>query len=145
LREAIDAVCAEGRWMSTSQFEPTPVWTHALEKPNCPRHLLLVAEDENRIVGWCRLFPLSKCDGHASEAELGIGLLPEYRERGLGRTLVQQAIDWAAKTGVTHVALTVRVDNFRAIHLFEGCGLMVTDHGTDGWTKMICQPQSLRG
>jgi hypothetical protein len=33
----------------------------------------------------------------------------------------------------------------RAIRLFKGCGFIVADHGTDGWTKMVCQPLSLRG
>ena len=111
LRKAIDAVCAEGRWMSTLRFQPTPAWVHALETPTCPDHLLLVAEDGGRIVGWCRLFLLSRCNGHNNEVELGIGLLPEYRGRGLGRTLVGQALNWATAVSVKRVTLTTRADN----------------------------------
>lgn len=139
LVKAIDAVCAEGDWMNTSCFQPTEAWNHALEAPACSHHLLLVAEDEGLVVGWCRLFPVAGCSGSTREAELGIGLRMEYRERGLGKALVNQALDWAATTGTTCVTLTTRVDNFRAIHLFENCGFTAMHRETDSWIKMICQ------
>lgn len=145
LEEAINAVCAEGRWMSTPRFQPTPAWAHALNASACPRHLLLLVEDAGRIVGWCRLFSSVGCDGYAREAELGIGLLPEYRECGLGRAMVGQALNWAAKKGVQRVMLTTRGDNSRAIHLFDACGFRVVNQAVDGWTKMVCQPLLRRG
>lgn len=140
LGEAIDTVCAESPWMSTPCFQPTPAWTHALGAPTCPHHLLLVAEDEGKIVGWCRLFPLVGCNGQATEAELGIGLLPGYRGCGLGKSLVSQALDWAAERGMKCVTLAVRVANLRAIRLFERCGFKTTNRETDGWMEMACQP-----
>jgi GNAT superfamily N-acetyltransferase len=145
LEAAINAVCAEGRWMSTPCFRPTPAWTHALEAPTCSRHLLLVAENEGQIAGWCRLFPLSGCNGHANEVELGIGLLPEYRGHGLGRALVNHALDWAATAGMERVTLLTRADNLRAMHLFERCEFIVTNHGPDGWIEMVRQPLPPRG
>jgi RimJ/RimL family protein N-acetyltransferase len=138
LKKAIDAVCAEGRWMATAHFEPTPAWTHALERPGCPHHRLLVAEEGGQIVGWCRLFPLAGCGQADGQAEVGIGLLREYRGQGLGRMFLHQALDWAARQELEQVRLCTRGNNARAIHLFEGCGFATQGYGLDGWLEMAC-------
>jgi RimJ/RimL family protein N-acetyltransferase len=104
--------------MFTRRFEPTPAWTHALAKPDCTCHLLLVAEDIC-IFGWCRLLPES---GTFQSLELGIGLLPEYRRHGIGTTLVQSSIAWASLAGYRRVTLGVHPNNFYARHVFERCG-----------------------
>jgi RimJ/RimL family protein N-acetyltransferase len=133
---AINTVCSEGRWLSTRQFEPTPAWLHALQTPDCPRHCLLVVEDGGSIVGWCRLFPVS-CTEEADEAELGIGLLPSYRDMGLGTELVHQMLDWARKAGLQRVRIVTRADNHRAIHVFTGCGFRPSQvSGTH--IEMVC-------
>jgi ribosomal protein S18 acetylase RimI-like enzyme len=134
LIRAIDAVCSEELWMSTPRFEPTPTWIHAFETPACQNHRLLVARDGQRILGWCRAFPLSD----DSRAEVGIGLLPEHRGLGLGRMLLNQVLDWAVKKELEQVVLSTRVDNARAIHLFESCGFTAQGHRTDGWLDMAC-------
>ncbi len=140
---AINAVCAEGCWMSTPRFQPTPGWQHMLESPTCPHHLLLVAEDESRIVGWCRLLPTTCADG-APEAELGIGLLPAYRGQGLGTGLVRLALAWAGATGLQRAWLTTRADNARAIHVFTRCGFHLLDVSDNRVTMMhpVCDVAS---
>jgi RimJ/RimL family protein N-acetyltransferase len=140
LVEAIDAVCAEGRWMSTPHFQPTPAWTHALQEPACPNHLLLVAEVDGRILGWCRLFPTGGCSRHTAEAEIGIGLLPPYRNQGLGTTMMKRALEWASIVRIPKITLTVRTENRRAIHLFEHCGFTPKGYRDSGWSEMTCQP-----
>lgn len=124
----IDAVCGEGCWMSTRRFEPNPTWTHALTRPGCLRHLLLVVEVEEIVIGWCRLFPACLCNGSPSEMRLGIGLLQPYRDRGIGTALVHKALHWASLVEVPKVTLLTRPDNARAIHVFEKCGFGTTGH-----------------
>lgn len=133
---AINAVCAEGRWMSTSRFQPTPGWRHALESPTCPHHRLLVVQDKSCIVGWCRLLPTT-CAVGATEAELGIGLLPMYRDRGLGTGLVRLALTWAGAAGFQRVWLTARADNTRAVHVFTRCGFHQLDISDNRVTMMF--------
>ncbi len=118
LVEVIDAVCAGCAWMSTRRFQPTFAWLHALDEPTCPRHLLLVAENSH-TVGWCRLLSESEAQ---TAIELGIGLLPEYRGRGIGTALVQSALRWAVGAGYRRVTLDVHSDNAPARRLFERCG-----------------------
>ena len=135
LIQTIDAVCGEGRWMRTTRFEPTPAWVHALEELCCSRHLLVVVEDAGHVVGWCRMFPVDCRDG-LQETTLGIGLLPEYRDQGIGTTLVRQSLTWAASAGYRTVSLTTHPDNVRAIHVFSRCGFAFTRRVDDNLLEM---------
>ncbi len=133
LIQTIDVVCAGRVWMSTRHFEPTPAWTHALDNPGCPRHLLLVAENR-QVIGWCRL--LAEVESRAT-IELGIGLLPEYRGRGIGSMLVRSALTWAKATCYRRVILVVHSDNRIARHVFERCGFAYGAADRD-WLSMAC-------
>jgi RimJ/RimL family protein N-acetyltransferase len=136
---AINTVCAEGRWMHTLRFEPTPAWEHALHDADCPEHLLLVVEDAARIVGWCRTFPTSCQNGSSMQASLGIGLVPAFRDRGIGTALVRASLDWARGAGLARITLTTRPDNQRALHVFDKCGFAPTGNGQDGTIEMAVE------
>lgn len=118
--------------MRTRRFEPTPAWEHALAEPDCPHHLLLVAHDGERPIGWCRAFPT----GVPGEAEVGIGLLPPYRDHGLGTGMLKRTLDWAREQGLPRLTLTTRNDNHRAIHVFEKCGFSPTGRSEGKWIEM---------
>jgi RimJ/RimL family protein N-acetyltransferase len=128
----INTVCHEGRWMHTNCFKVTLRWAHALAHPKCPEHLLLVLRIKDRPIGWCRLFPTDI----PWEATLGIGLLPTYRNQGLGTCLVQQAVKWAENRDLSHLELTTRRENWRAIHVFEKCGFASVEQFNCIWTSM---------
>ena len=87
--------------------------------------LFLVAEDDGRIVGQLTLQG-GKRRNVRHAATLGITVGPAYRGRGIGRRLMQYAIDWARAGGVvTRIELYVFVRNTNAIHLYESCGFEV--------------------
>jgi RimJ/RimL family protein N-acetyltransferase len=118
--------------MRTTRFEPTPAWEHALAVLDCPCRLLLVAHDGERPVGWCRMFPTDT----SGEAEVGIGLLPPYRDQGLGTCMLRQAIGWAREQNLARLTLITRDDNHRAIHVFEKCGFSPTGKSEGKWFEM---------
>ncbi len=126
LTAAIHSVCAEGM-MRTPRFEPTPAWEHALARPDCPCHLLLVAVDGESVLGWCRLFPTDE-----GALELGIGVLGPYRRCGVGRALLGAALEWASARGMP-VSLETRTDNAPAICLFTRSGFRVVGHQDGHW------------
>ena len=140
LVRTIDAVCGEGRWMSTTQFEPTESWLHALAEPKCPCHSLLVVEDAGQVVGWCRIFPGEEAATH--EPRLGIGLLPSYRERGIGSGLVCRSLAWAKNTRHAQVRLTTHCSNARAMHVFACCGFAYARHVDEDLIEMTCDLQA---
>jgi ribosomal protein S18 acetylase RimI-like enzyme len=51
-----------------------------------------------------------------------LGVLKNYRRKGIGRLLVKQCLQVAARDGFDKIELTVKTDNFNAIHLYEGIG-----------------------
>jgi len=140
LLAAINAVCADSPWMLAPRFRPMPLWEHALGAPRCTRHLLLVAEEQGQVVGWCRLFPPAPCNGPAPELELGIGLRAEYRRQGLGRAMVKRAIAWAQSAACQRIVLTTHPQNRNALRFFERLGFAPTGQQRDGWIEMACQP-----
>jgi RimJ/RimL family protein N-acetyltransferase len=144
LTAAIDDVCGEGHWMSTRRFEPTPAWFHALEQPCCTRHLLLVVQVEQDIVGWCRLFPKTSCNEFQPEVNLGIGLLASYRNTGIGTALVSAGVKWAVAQELPVVSLLTLPDNRRAIRVFEKCGFTATGQIQGNLIKMMCNISSPR-
>lgn len=76
-----------------------------------------VAVEKGRVVGYVCLMSLFE------EAQiLNIAVLPDYRGRGVARTLLQQAFAMAIEKGAEVVALEVRASNIVAISLYEQLG-----------------------
>ena len=81
---AVDIVARERRYLSrTTGFSPglhQGVFPPAFDD-NCP--ILVAVDDQDRLVGWCDIITLpGDCCCHVDG--LGIGLLPAYRNHGLG-------------------------------------------------------------
>ena len=51
-----------------------------------------------------------------------VAVLPGYRRRGIGRTLVQRALQEFQKAGVKRVTLDATTDNLSAVNLYDRIG-----------------------
>jgi len=85
--------------------------------------LLLVAEYEGRVIGMCTVQPL------ISTAEGGkVGLVEDvvvslpYRRRGIGRRLLDAAVEWAEKQGMTRLQLLSDRNNRAASAFYAAAG-----------------------
>jgi RimJ/RimL family protein N-acetyltransferase len=80
-----------------------------------------VADDDGRIVGWCDIrretIPVYAHVGH-----IGMGLLADYRGRGIGERLLRATIDAARAAGFERIELTVYARNVRAAALYRKVG-----------------------
>ena len=83
-----------------------------------------VALDGSLVVGWTDVFP-NWADAVAHCGTLGMGVLAEYRGRGIGTAPLAACLAKAAAKGISRVVLEVRADNSRAIHLYEKAGFAV--------------------
>lgn len=137
LTDLIDSVCAEGL-MVTTRFLPTPDWLYALESPGQNTHLLLVAQQDTDIVGWCRLFPVAD----TSEVELGIGVTKAYRNQGIGSSLLYTAINWAREKG-SPIVLQTHKDNAIAHKLFNKFGFILTGEQGNFFDMRLSQVEEL--
>jgi ribosomal protein S18 acetylase RimI-like enzyme len=71
-----------------------------------------------RVVGYCWVDGL----GGPDIPMLGIGIVDEYHEVGLGKTLLAAMIAHLGSLGVPRVKLGVWADNARALHVYERVG-----------------------
>jgi RimJ/RimL family protein N-acetyltransferase len=85
------------------------------------RNPQLVALDKGEVIGWCDV-RRDHWPAHAHCGTLGMGLLLEYRGKGLGRRLMEATLAAAHEEGFVRVELTAHADNLRAIALYEKLG-----------------------
>jgi GNAT superfamily N-acetyltransferase len=82
----------------------------------------LVAEDDSRPVGlaWVRIDPAD-----AEVAELyQVWVDPTYRRRGVGRLVVDSALDWARTAGVRQMVLSVALGPSSALDFYRRLGFI---------------------
>jgi mycothiol synthase len=94
-----------------------------------PAGVLVVAPatDPAHLIGFCRTMELPGDDG-LRRGEVGIvGLLPDWRGRGLGRQLLRWGVAYLRSTGLDEIELSVEARNERALELYrqEGFGATI--------------------
>ena len=77
-----------------------------------------------RVVGWCDIVR-NETLTHRHCGVLGMGLMPEHRAKGIGRALIESAIERAWSCGFLRIELGVRESNQPAIKLYENVGFIV--------------------
>jgi RimJ/RimL family protein N-acetyltransferase len=123
-RRAVDSVARERRYLA--RFEvPPEADTRKYVLENIARHAPhFVAIADGRVVGWCDIARKPQT-AFAHSGVLGMGVISDYRGRGVGRALLEATLRAAKASDLSRVELTVRLDNERARRLYEKCGFMV--------------------
>ncbi|KPQ22549.1 MULTISPECIES: GNAT family N-acetyltransferase [unclassified Halomonas] len=85
---------------------------------------ILVSEDaEGALTGFVQLYPGVSTVGLNARWTLNdLFVLPECREKGTGRALMEAATKLAREHGVARLILMTQVENARAQHLYESLG-----------------------
>lgn len=89
-----------------------------------PGKCLFVAEMGSALVGTIDFW-----NGHrqriAHTGEFGMGVLPECRDKGIGKCLLETLLEWAKENPlIEKVKLGVFASNARAIHLYKKMGFV---------------------
>lgn len=120
---AVASVVREQKYLSFNE-PPTAEMTREFVQRNInghwPHYVLL---NNQSVVGWCDITPLDRSI-YAHVGVLGIGITEAHRNQGLGKRLIQTALDAAKKKGLSRIQLTVREHNYRAIRLYEHFGFL---------------------
>ncbi|MBM3116140.1 GNAT family N-acetyltransferase [Jeongeupia naejangsanensis] len=127
-----DAVSREERFLafcSSGSRETTYAYYQRVVDSN---HSHFVAVENGTVIGWCDVFPLPG-EMRAHCGVLGIGVAKAFRGKGVGRTLIEAAIEKARNRGITRIELTVRADNLTARNLYEKLGFLVEGLQRNGW------------
>jgi GNAT superfamily N-acetyltransferase len=121
---------------SLSIEERTGTWRRMLAE-SMPGRACLVAEEAGRIVGFAHVSPSRDEAAAAGTGELtAIYLLEEHWNSGVGRALLERAVDLLTEAGFDAVTLWVLGTNTRAQRFYEAAGwardgaTQVSDRGT---------------
>jgi len=122
-RECVDAVMREREYLAFLEAFPLEQTAAFVTKNIASGNPHFVAAAGERIVGWCDIrretIPVySHC------AMLGMGVLEEYRGRGIGERLIRAALDQAKTGGFERVELSVYAKNTRAASLYRKIGFV---------------------
>jgi ribosomal protein S18 acetylase RimI-like enzyme len=84
----------------------------------------VVAEVEGKFGGSCEITPKRGYSSHLGS--LGISVVAEYRDLGIGQEMMLEAEKQVKRLGVEVVDLEVFATNTRAIHTYEKVGYSIT-------------------
>lgn len=87
---------------------------------NSENDVMFVAKCDGKIIGDATLNRLPRRMKH--RGDLGIAVLKEYWNRGVGSKLLTEIINFAKQNSVEIIDLQVRSDNSAAIHLYQKFG-----------------------
>ena len=79
---------------------------------------------DGSVVGNVGIFPIGERFKVRHRASLGIAVVQEYWNTGLGTVLINGAIDLARKAGYEQLELGVFSDNSSALHLYQKLSLI---------------------
>jgi RimJ/RimL family protein N-acetyltransferase len=123
----LSAIYAENPDTVARRDVPTAeVQRDAIEKANsAERAFFLLALDGSLVVGVLDVFAWERPEGRHC-GRLGISVLSEWRDHGVGRQLVKQAIERVWQwDGFCRLELDVVAWNARAIHLYQSLGFEI--------------------
>lgn len=119
----LDSVARERKYLGQSEAPPIEK-IEAFVRDNVQNnHPQFVAVEGEHVVGWCDAIP-HWADALKHRAGLGMGVLNDYRGRGIGKDLLRTCLDKARTNGVKRIDLEVRADNEIAISLYEKFGFV---------------------
>jgi len=98
-----------GRWMKSVRGRDFP---------------FVIARAGETVIGWCDIAPNERA-GYQHVGHLGMGLLPDWRRRGIGARLLSTALAEADRIGLERVELEVFSGNGPAQRLYRGFGFTV--------------------
>jgi putative acetyltransferase len=91
---------------------------------NLPNLIALIAEYNNRIVGYATIFKYAH-PRRKGTSDLGMYLHQDFHNIGLGTAMLSLLLELAKKENMHRIGLHVIADNHIAIHLYEKFGFKI--------------------
>lgn len=87
---------------------------------NNPESICFIAEENNYPVGYIALLPkkLSYRKSKCLEIE-NMGVIPQYRSKGIGSQLIQKGVVWAKNEGYKKIYVNSYFNNLKAIAFYK--------------------------
>jgi phosphinothricin acetyltransferase len=112
--------------ISTAQLDPVSVEERLpwFREHSPESHPLWVAQIDGEIAGWLSFHPFITRCAYRGTAEISVYVNEKFRRRGLGRALVEQAIEQAPRLELTALVGCIFGHNEPSLRLFERLGFL---------------------
>ena len=118
---AVQKIYSEGIATGNATFETeTPQW--AKWDQGHLQDCRLVAQHNERILGWAALSPVSARRVYSGVAEVSVYVAAEARGRGVGRMLLQSLVEQSERCGLWTLQAGIFPENVPSITLHKSCG-----------------------
>ncbi len=124
-RRCWDRVAREIKWLLVLKAPPLKEVRKTVLQKIKGREIFFLALDGKKVIGWCNIRPdIRTGTGHVGL--LYMGVLREYRNRGIGAKLLETSLEHAeCVRGFESIQLEVYASNKRAIRLYRNFGFQV--------------------
>jgi len=118
---AVRSIYLEGLAGGHATFETEapdwPAWD-AAHLPQCR----LIAREEDAVLGWAALAPVSRRAVYAGVAEVSVYVAARGRRKGIGRRLLEELIRRSETEGIWTLQASIFPENAASVRLHEACG-----------------------
>jgi phosphinothricin acetyltransferase len=120
--EQVRSIYLEGIRSGNSTFETdAPPW-EKWDEAHLPIPRLVMRDDEDVVLGWAALSPVSKREVYRGVAEVTVYVTETARGKGIGRSLLQALITESEKHGVWTLQASIFPENAASVELHLRCG-----------------------
>ena len=88
----------------------------------------LVAVENNKVIGWAALSPVSNRCVYGGVAEVSVYIAPEQRGKGVGKKLLQQLITESEANGIWTLQAGIFAENTPSAKLHESVGFRLVGY-----------------
>ena len=121
---AVRAIYEQGIAGGNATFETdAPSWDD-WDRTHLEGHRLVALQDD-KVVGWAALSPVSERCVYAGVAENSVYVADEAQGRGVGRALLEELIAGAERDGIWTIQTGIFPENEASIELHQRCGFRV--------------------
>ena len=125
LQLCLDVVARERRYLAFTEAPPVDAVRGFVQFLIGGAGVQSLAVDEaDTVVGWCDIIRNPR-EGFRHCGQLGMGLVPAFRHRGLGRDLATTTIARARGVDIKRIELEVFSSNDRAVALYRTLGFVL--------------------
>jgi RimJ/RimL family protein N-acetyltransferase len=120
----IDSVSRERRFLAGTVGYPADANRSFIASVKAAGGVHIVAIDSAEIIGWCDITP-HPFEGMKHVGRLGMGIRKDHRAKGIGRKLLETAVQKAFASAIDRIELEVFASNRAAINLYEAFGFLL--------------------
>lgn len=93
-------------------------------KEHGTKNPVLVAEENNNIIGWAALSKYSTRCAYSDTAEISLYVKDEYQGRGIGKKLMEKIIYEGEKAGLHVIIARITEGNEKSVYLHKSVGFI---------------------